>query len=603
MNGDQSRGVLARARRDPAVSTDEAMPPAPISTRGLLPEEAAYLEQQPTSLRELEREPEPQEQLPPLESQGEVRLELESPEVDHRNRKAVKPSSIDPEVQEIWNNIKKHSGQVWSVRVRKLSADKRWANVGPKLIFNPSIDDPGTLEDSIAECYGHGAYLVEFHPPKKSGLDKLDYTFDVGQTPKTVTSMSEEDTPTDAAPVRDQMLGYAVGAPGRSGGDGGNLLGIVNRQEVMAQSLSRELDKRFEDLKRDLTSKNDLADKMKADFADMKKEFTAMAASLKPTNDKPSAFSDLKALTEILTSINGPKTAPTSFGPKETVDLIRTMKDINPPAEIAKQADVNTEILKLLLDQTKTKGDPLDLLFKGIKLGRGDISAEDIKDEAEPEKPNPMLQAVMALLAGLGSGIGGGKLSAILQLLQGAGGAGGLGGLLPTSAAPAAIAPPVHKEPPPPPPVRRGRILPFPTPPMQMQPRPPEPRTVPMARPAEIARVKSMQPDEIVGTHAALRENVIPVVEVDQGKISPQYFQALDAVEAALRSQMPAAEIALSVRQTIPPVMMAPFLKLSSDRFIEQAAKNLDSGRRASLLQLKPRVVEVFEELKKPATV
>lgn len=601
MNGNESRGLLARARRDPVA---EALPAAPAPQEDLLPEEREYIERQP---QEFEREPEPQEQLPlpdQYRPQGEVRLELEGPTAaDHRNRRAIKPSSIDPEVQEIWDNIKKHSGQVWSVRVRKLSADKRWANVGPKLIFNPSIDDPGTLEDSIAECYGHGAYLIEFHPPKKSGLDKLDYTFDVGQTQKTVASLTEEDSLAEAAPVRDQMLGFVGAVPQRSGGEGGSILGFVNRQDVMSQSLNRELDKKFEDLKKDLTAKNDLADKMKADFADMKRELASMMAGFKPTNDKPSAFSDLKALTDIMASLNGPRTAPTSFGPKETVDLIRTMKDINPTTELVKPADVNTEILKLLLDQTKTKGDPLDLLFKGIKLGRGDIGTEDLKEETEPEKPNPMLQAVMALLAGLGSGIGGGKLSAILQLLQGAQGAGGLGGLLPAPAAPAAIAPPVHREPPPQPPVRRGRILPFPTPPTPEQPIPPEPRTpVHMARPAPVQQPVAPPDYSVVGTHEDLKTNVVPAVESDPGKIPAQYFQALDAVEGALRSPMSAAEIALSVRQTIPPVMMAPFLKLSPQRFVEHAAKNLDSGRRVSLMELKQRVIEVFEELKKPST-
>jgi hypothetical protein len=601
MNGNESRGLLARARRDPVA---EALPAAPAPPDDLLPEERAYLEQQQsTQPQEFEREPETREQLPQVE-RGEVRLELEGPPmIDHRNRKAIKPASVDPEVQEIWDNIKKFSGQVWSVRVRKLSAEKRWANVGPKFVFNPAVDDPGTMEDSIAECFGPGSYLVEFHPPKKSGLDKLDYTFDVGQPPKTVASMTEEDIPADAAPLRDQMLSFAGVVP-RSGGDGGSLLGIVSRQDVMAQSMSRELDRRFEDLKKDLTAKNDLADKMKADletkFADMKREFATMTAALKPTNDKPSYISDLQGLATVISTINGPKITPK---PEDTLLMLRAFKEITGSGEPQKQADVNTDILKLLLDQTKTKADPLDYLFKGIKLARGDMGVEDLKEGSEPEKPNPMLQAVMALLAGLGSGIGGGKLSAILQLLQGAQGAGGLGGLLPAPAAPAAIAPPVHREPLPQPPVRRGRILPFPTPPTPAQPIPLEPRTpVHPVRPAPVKQPVAQPPDySVVGTHEDLRTNIAPVVEVDAGKIPAQYFQALDAVEGALRSPMSAAEIAMSVRQTIPPVMMAPFLRLSSQRFVEHAAKNLDSGRRVSLMELKDRVIEVFEELKKPA--
>jgi hypothetical protein len=155
--------------------------------------------------------------------------------------------------------------------------------------------------------------------------------------------------------------------------------------------------------------------------------------------------------------------------------------------------------------------------------------------------------------------------------------------------------------------VRRGRILPFPTPPVPSQPIPPEPRTPVHAVQPEPVKQPVAQPPQpdysVVGTHEDLRNNVVPAVEVDAGKIPPQYFPALDAVEGALRSPMSAAEIAISVRQTIPPVMMAPFLKLSSQRFVEHAAKNLDSGRRVALMELKPRVIEVFEELKKPATV
>lgn len=605
MNGDQPRGLLARARRDPVA---EALPAAPSLPSDLLPEERAYLEQQQsTQPQEFEREPETREQLPQVE-RGEVRLELEGPPmIDHRNRRAIKPSSVDPEVQEIWDNIKRFAGQVWSVRVRKLADNKRWANVGPRFVFNPSIDDPGSMEDSIAECFGPGSYLVEFHPPKGSGLGKLDYTFDVGQSPKTVASMAEEDIPTDAAPLRDQMMSFAGVVPQRSGGDGGSLLGFVNRQDVMAQSLSRELDKRFEDLKKDLTAKNDLADKMKADletkFVEMKREFASMMASLKPTNDKPSTFSDLKTLTDIMTSLNGSKPASATFGPREAIDMMKALKEMSSGVDLSKPADVNTEILKLLLDNTKTKVDPLDYLFKGVKLARGDMGLEDLKEEApEPEKPNQLLQILGPLLLGLGSSLGGGKLQSILSLLQGAGGAGGVGGMLPAPAAPAAIAPPVHRGPSPQPSVRRGRILPFPTPPVPSRPIPPEPRTPDHAVQPALVKQPVAQPDySVVGTHEDLRTNVVQVVEVDHGKVPPQYFPALDAVEGALRSSMSAAEIAMSVRQTIPPVMMAPFLKLSSQRFVELAAKNLDSQRRVALMELKPRVIEVFEELKKPA--